>query len=448
MKWNPYPSYVATGFDLLGAIPSHWKAHRLKHLADVRLSNVDKLSVDDQATVRLANYVDVYKNERITADMDLMVATASDDQIERLSLAAQDVLITKDSESRDDIAVPAYVPEPMEGVVCGYHLALLRPDANRLHGGFLHRWLQGTVSKAYFSSHANGMTRYGIGVGEIGDAPLLWAPLKEQKAITAFLDHETTKIDSLIAEQRALLERLMEKRESVIHVAVTTGARKNRELQKTNSAWLPFIPSEWTLGTLTRIARRVVVGIAEAATHAYVDHGTPILRATNIRPNQVIGDLLNINSEFADGRESKSLLANDLVTVRTGNAGVTAVVPSELDGCQCFTMLITTLLEGHSAEFFSYYMNSPVARHYFNCEGWGTAQVNISVPILKALPIPIPPPSEQMEIVRSIRDSIRPIDKLIAEAESSINLLREHRSALITAVVTGKVDVRGECYGD
>ena len=223
MKWKPYPSHIDSGIELLGPIPSHWKARKIKHMADVRLSNVDKLSADGQAIVRLANYVDVYRNERITADMDLMVATATDDQTEKLTLAAQDVVITKDSESPDDIAVPAYVPESMEGVVCGYHLALLRPDGDMLHGGFLFRWLQGKVSQAFFTTHANGMTRYGIGKGDIGDAPILWAPMEEQKAIAAFLDHETAQIDTLIAEQRTLIEWLKEKRQAMTNHLVTKG---------------------------------------------------------------------------------------------------------------------------------------------------------------------------------------------------------------------------------
>jgi type I restriction enzyme S subunit len=132
-----------------------------------------------------------------------------------------------------------------------------------------------------------------------------------------------------------------------------------------------------------------------------------------------------------------------LVTVRTGNAGVTAVIPPELDGCQCFTMLITTLNEGLSVEYYCYWMNSISAQCYFSLEGWGTAQVNISVPILKALPVPIPPPSEQKAIVTYLNHETAKLDALTAEAQRAIDLLQERRTALISAAVTGKIDVRG-----
>src|SRR5690606_619956 len=135
--------------------------------------------------------------------------------------------------------------------------------------------------------------------------------------------------------------------------------------------------------SLARVAERVAVGIAVAATHAYAGEGVPILRATNIRPGQITGELLYINEDFADGLGSKLMRAGDLVTVRTGNAGVTAVVPKELDGCQCFTMLITTLSKGCDSEYYCLLLNSHYAKNYFSLEGWGTAQINISVPILK-----------------------------------------------------------------
>jgi len=128
--------------------------------------------------------------------------------------------------------------------------------------------------------------------------------------------------------------------------------------------------------------------------------------------------------------------------VRTGNAGVTAVVPPELDGCQCFTMLITTLKDGMQSDYYCYWMNSAAAVHYFSIEGWGTAQVNISVPILKSLPVPIPPEQEQKEIVALLLQQTQRLDMLLTNTERSIELLKERRSALITAAVTGQIDLR------
>jgi type I restriction enzyme S subunit len=268
-------------------------------------------------------------------------------------------------------------------------------------------------------------------------------PIDEQRAIASFLDCETAKIDSLIAEQEQLIALLAEKRQTVISHAVTKGLDPTVEMKDSGVAWLGTIPAHWDCGSLARISSRVVVGIAEAATHAYVEDGTPILRATNIRAGKIIGEILQVDNEFAAARESKRMRAGDLVTVRTGNAGVTAIVPPELDGCHCFTMLITSLdAEIASVEYYNYWANSFSAQSYFGIEGWGTAQVNISVPILRCLPIPIPPLGEQMEIVEYLQRVLSNLDSLVGATQSAIALLQERRTALISAAVTGKIDVR------
>jgi len=268
-------------------------------------------------------------------------------------------------------------------------------------------------------------------------------PIDEQTAIAAFLDRETAKIDELIAEQQKLITLLAEKRQATISHAVTKGLNPAAVMKDSGIAWLGDVPAHWSTGALTRIAERVVVGIAEAATHAYREDGVPILRSTNVRAGRLVGDILRIAPEFAKERGSKLISAGDLLTVRTGNAGVTAVIPQELDQCQCFTMLITTLQPGQVSDYFCYWMNSEAATRYFQLEGWGTAQVNISVPILKALPVVIPPFDEQKDIVAFLQAETSKLDELGSAAERAVALLKERRSALITAAVTGQIDVRG-----
>lgn len=128
-----------SGIEWLGEVPEHWEVALIKHITDVRFSGVDKHFHDHETPVRLCNYTDVYKNDRITNDMDLMRATATAAEIARLTLKAGDVILTKDSETPDDIGVPAWVPEDLPGVVCAYHLGLLRPVSDRVLGEFLFR---------------------------------------------------------------------------------------------------------------------------------------------------------------------------------------------------------------------------------------------------------------------------------------------------------------------
>lgn len=199
--------------------------------------------------------------------------------------------------------------------------------------------------------------------------------------------------------------------------------------------WIGDIPCHWELIPFKRIAKRIEVGIAEAATHAYTQEGVPILRATNIKNGRIEGNLLFIEKEFADKNKSKTIYKNDLVTVRTGNAGLSAVIPASLDGCQCFTMLITTLYQSNP-HYYNYLLNSTYGATYFDIAAWGTAQKNISVPILQDFPALKISLDEQTAIVKYLDEKIARLDKLIEGKRRLIALLKEERSAVINKAVT------------
>jgi type I restriction enzyme S subunit len=112
-------------------------SERLRHLTDIAISNVDKKSVDGEVPVGLCNYTDVYYNYRITGAVEFMAATATREQLRRFSLRAGDILLTKDSETAEDIAVVALVPNDLPGVVCGYHLAVVRAKQSRVDPSYL-----------------------------------------------------------------------------------------------------------------------------------------------------------------------------------------------------------------------------------------------------------------------------------------------------------------------
>lgn len=197
-----------------------WLKSRLRFVASIRNSNVDKKSYDEQTSVLLCNYTDVYYNEKITSKEGLMEATASTSEIEKFSLQAGDVIITKDSETPDDIGVPAWVPQDLPGVVCGYHLTQLRTKAQVLPE-FLFRTMQAATTRQYLEVETPGVTRYGLDQDTIGSIPVLVPPISEQKKITAYLDSATTRIDTLIAKTERSIELLREHRTALITAAVT-----------------------------------------------------------------------------------------------------------------------------------------------------------------------------------------------------------------------------------
>jgi len=187
----------------------------------MRVSNVDKHTKDDEQPVRLCNYVDVYKNDYIMPSMSLMRATATKDETERFRLAEGDVLITKDSEAWNDIGVPALVRESADDLVCGYHLALLRPHWGRIAGEFLFRSLQSAGVQYQFHVVANGVTRYELSNAAIKSVWLPLPPLHEQAAIVRFLDQATENLTKARASAKLEIDLLREYRTRLIADVVT-----------------------------------------------------------------------------------------------------------------------------------------------------------------------------------------------------------------------------------
>ena len=204
MNVRPYSQMKDSGVQWLGDLPAHWEVRRLRNLVEMRASNVDKHVRDDEEPVRLCNYLDVYNHERIRSDMDFMAGTATAAEIARFRLAKGDVLITKDSEDWTDIGVPAVVEDGADDILCGYHLALLRPHVE-IRGEFLLRALQGNASALQFQVRANRVTRYGLSHNAINSVWLPVPPLAEQAAIARFLYRATSRIDRYIRAKEKLI---------------------------------------------------------------------------------------------------------------------------------------------------------------------------------------------------------------------------------------------------
>lgn len=210
-----------SGIEWLGNVPEHWEVAFLKHIADVRFSGVDKHSHDGEMPVRLCNYTDVYKNDRITGDMDLMRATATAAEIARLTLKAGDVILTKDSETPDDIGVPAWVPEDLPGVVCAYHLGLLRPEPDRVLGEFLFRAIGSARIAQQFHVLATGVTRFALGKHDVKNAVIALPPVEEQKVICKWIDDECKPLEDAIQRAEEEVKLIREYRDRQIADVVT-----------------------------------------------------------------------------------------------------------------------------------------------------------------------------------------------------------------------------------
>jgi len=196
--------------------PKDWIQTRLGDIVKVLFSNVDKKSYHGQRRVHLCNYLDVYNNLYITQDMNFMEASASDSEIRKFSLKQGDVLITKDSETPDDIAHSATVREPLENIICGYHLGILRPK-DGISGLFLGHLLMLPSIRYQFTRIANGAIRFGLGLEDIKKVPLVIpTEFHEQEDIANILmacDYELLKLDNRIQlfkqQKKGLMQKLL-----------------------------------------------------------------------------------------------------------------------------------------------------------------------------------------------------------------------------------------------
>ncbi len=246
MKYQAYPEYKDSGVEWLGELPEHWDVKKLIFIAKVQPSNVDKKTNDGENSVLLCNYTDVYYNDTVNANMECMKASATEEQIKKFTLRAGDTIITKDSEDPNDIAISTYVPEDMVGVICGYHLSIVRPH-DKVYGAYIKRVFECDYVRAYFATRSNGLTRYGLGTYPLDNVFYPNPPEKEAANIANFLDHETAKIDTLIEKQQQLIKLLKEKRQAVISHAVTKGLNPNAPMRDSGVAWLGEVPEHWQI---------------------------------------------------------------------------------------------------------------------------------------------------------------------------------------------------------
>jgi type I restriction enzyme S subunit len=446
-RFRAYSEYRHSGFEWL-KVPAHWTIEKLKHVSSVTVSNVDKHTTAGEQTIHLCNYVDVYRNDIIDDRIEFMQATASPEETRKFSLCQGDVLITKDSESWNDIAVPAYVASQLSGVICGYHLALVRPDQTRLRGEYLARAFAADAVRHQFHLAATGVTRFGLSRHAIESSVLPVPPVAEQEAIAAFLDRETAKIDVLVAKKERLIELLQEKRTALITHAVTKGLDPNVSAKDSGVEWLGEIPAHWEVKPL-----KAVSGLQTGLTLGKKYEGRslatrPYLRVANVQDGFLaLDDILEVELPLQEtGRYE--LRVGDVLMTEGGDfdkLGRGHVWEGQIAGClhQNHIFAVRSRPEVLDPRFLAFTMGSGYGRAYFTATSkQSTNLASTNSTKLRNLPMPVPRISEQEQIVRWVNEEAERTDALVVKVQSASDRLKEFRTALISAAVTGKIDVR------
>ncbi|GIX00844.1 MAG: hypothetical protein KatS3mg111_4176 [Pirellulaceae bacterium] len=437
---KPYPEYKDSGVEWLGEVPAHWEVRRLRNVVDMRVSNVDKHSKEGEQPVRLCNYVDVYKQERIRAAMQFMTATATADEIERFRLKENDVLITKDSEAWDDIGVPALVESAALDLISGYHLALLRPRCGIIEGAYLLRALQSRPVSYQFHVEAKGVTRYGLSHQGIKSCLLPLPPLAEQTAIVRFLDYVDRRVGRVIRGRQRLVGLLEEYKQALIHQAVTgridvrTG-QPYPEYKDSGVAWLGQVPAHWEVRRNAQLFRQ-----RNETGHAAL----PVLEVslkTGIQIRDVLDGSRKQELSDRDGykRVLKGEIAYNMMRMWQGAVGVAPV-----DGLVSPAYIVAVPRQGVDSRYYALLFRIPEYKDEIdrNSRGIVKDRNRLYWEDFKRIESPFPPLPEQTAIVEYLDEQTGKLDRAVDAARREIELLKEFRTRLIADVVTGKLDVR------
>ena len=455
---RPYPNYRDSGVEWLGKIPEHWQVNRLKHVASYRTSSVDKKAQDGELPVRLCNYTDVYYRERVrSSDGDFMQATASPSEIARFSLNVGDVLITKDSEDWRDIAVPALVEDTADDFVCGYHLGIIRTDS-LADPAFVFRAMQSMAVNRQLQVSASGVTRYGLPNPAVGNTLIPLPPLDEQRAIAEFLDHETTKIDELVAKKRLLLERLAEYRTALITRTVTCGlppeaARAagldpSPPFKPSGVDWLGEIPQSWEVKRLDHVASYRTSSVDKKAQDGELPvrlcNYTDVYYRERVRSSD--GDFMQATASPSEIARFSLNVGDVLITKDSEDwrdIAVPALVEDTADDFVCgyhLGIIRTDSLADPAFVFRA--MQSMAVNRQLQVSASGVTRYGLPNPAVGNTLIPLPPLDEQRAIAEFLDQQAERIDALRERIKTAIERLQEYRTALVTAAVTGKIDVR------
>ncbi len=416
-------------------MPTGWQAKKLKYLASLQFSNVDKNTEAEEIPIRLCNYTDVYYNKKITHDLDFMPATATPDEIAKFALRAGDVLVTKDSEMWNDIAVPAYVPADLEGVICGYHLAQVRPKPAALNGKFLTYSFMASGIREQFHVAANGITRYGLSQHDLSSAVFPEPPLSQQDAIVAFLEATEREIQSFITNKQRIIELLKEQRTALISRVVMRGINPNAPRKPSGIPFVGDIPNHWQIIRNKHLFREI-----NNRSETGLETKLSMSQKHGLIPTS---EMQERSTQSATFEGCKICDIGDLVLNKLkAHIGVFAVAKQRGLVSPDYTVLRPRVRLNVNYYDHLFHTGAFVASFKTSSTGMVEGFLRLYADAFGRLPSVFPPPEEQDAIVRFIAGQSENVATAIATAEQEIELMKEYRTALIAATVTGKMDVR------
>lgn len=414
MSFPRYPEYKDSGVEWLGEVPGHWNICALKRIAD--LKSGESITAED-----------------IEEDGEFPVFGGN-------GLRGFTTRYTHEG---------AYALIGRQGALCGNinyatgkfwaseHAVVVTPKvAVETH------WLGELMRAMNLNQYSVSAAQPGLSVEIVGNLRIPVPTAAEQTAIATFLDRETAKIDALVAEQEKLIALLQEKRQAVISHAVTKGLDPNVPMKDSGVEWLGEVPAHWEVKRLKYLGVAFIGLTYDPQDVTDSESGTLVLRSSNVQGGQIVYDdnvyvVMNI-PEKAITQEGDILICS-----RNGSRaliGKNALIDQRSAGVAFGAFM--TVFRSPLNSYLRWVLNSQLFE--FQSGAFLTSTINqLTVSNLYGFEIPLPPESNRKEISAFLETATRRIDVLVAEARTAITLMQERRTALISAAVTGQIDVRG-----
>ncbi|EGT5709794.1 restriction endonuclease subunit S [Cronobacter dublinensis subsp. dublinensis] len=442
-KYQAYPEYKNSGVEWLGEIPEHWKLSKLRYQFFFNKGlTITKEHLQDEG-IPCVSYGEVHSKYGFEVDPEIhTLKCVSDKHLKENSNALLEKGDIVFADTSEDIDGSGNFTQLVSDTVtfAGYHTIIARPferDCCRFYAYLLDcKELRSQVRHAV----------KGVKVFSITQAILrnlsIWLPSKdEQEQIAVFLDHETAKIDNLIEKQQQLIELLKEKRQAVISHSVTKGLNPDVPMKDSGVEWLGEIPSHWELKRLAYIgsARNGLTYSPENITDQ--ESGVLVLRSSNIQNSSLCFD----DNVYVDSIIPEQFLVKEndlLICSRNGSRnliGKNALIMKDAEGMAFGAFM--AIFRSQINTYIFWVLNSPLFD--YQSGSFLTSTINqLTIGNLNSMEIPVPTLEDQKEIARYLSRKNDDFIALINKVKNSIALLQERRIALISAAVTGKIDVR------
>lgn len=356
--------------------------------------------------------------------------------------ASGDVLIAKITPCFEN-GKGALVPELHRKIGFGsteFHV--LRPGP-KLEGRFLHYVTRSTIFRDNGAAEMKGAAgQQRVPEDFVKNFQIWTPPLTVQRAIADFLDRKTAAIDALVDKKERFIRLLTEKRAALIHHAVTKGLNPDAPKMDSGIPLIGAIPAHWDVRKLRYIAARLQGRLIVQPHLYFADEGVPIVFGYNIKEGKILEDGLSKITFEADRQHSHARArAGDLYTIRLGDPGMTAVVPPSLEGCHFASIMWIHKHPRFDSHWLCHCMNSRVVQGQIEAVNYGAAQTQFNISEAVDFVLPFPPRDEQAAIAAHVTKLLEQNSAVRSRVSAQLDRLHEYRKALITAAVTGQLDL-------